>query len=95
MIALAAAAGLALASLLLLVRLMRGPSVYDRLLAAHGLFLCAALMAATVAARDVRWIDVALALVLVGAVLVVATVKALRTQSFQPPLAALDPVTRR
>ncbi|KAF0171976.1 MAG: multiple resistance and pH regulation protein F [Hyphomonadaceae bacterium] len=90
MIALASALALAFGCVMLLIRFMRGPAPVDRLLAAHGVLLCAALLAATLAARDTRWIDAALALVLLGAVLVVAAVKALGKQSFQPPLAPLD-----
>lgn len=90
MIALGSALVLMVACVVLLVRFARGPTPVDRLLSAHGVFLCAALLAATLAARDTRWIDAALALVLLGAVLLVAAVKALGKQSFQPPLAPLD-----
>lgn len=90
MIAVLCALGLAVASALLLVRFMRGPTPFDRLIAAQGLFLCGALIAATAALRDVRWIEAALALVLLGAAVTVAAVKVLRRQSFQTPLVALD-----
>ncbi len=90
MIAFVSAVALALASIALLVRFMRGPGAVDRLLAAHGVLLCAALLAATLAARDPRWIDAALALALLGAALVVAGVKMLARQSFRSPLAPQD-----
>lgn len=90
MIALASGLALGLAALVFLVRFMRGPGPVDRLLAAHGAVLCAALLAATFAARDVRWIDAALALVLLGVVIVVAAVKTAGKQDFQSPLATLD-----
>jgi multisubunit Na+/H+ antiporter MnhF subunit len=86
MIAVAFALTLALASLFLIARLARGPTPADRLIAMHGLLLCAALFAATLHARDPRWIDAALVIVLAGAALLAAGVKALRRQSFQPPL---------
>jgi len=90
MIAVLCALALAVASVLLLIRFVRGPTPFDRLIAAQGLFLCAALIAATAAQRDVRWIDAALALVLLGAATTVAAVKVVRRQSFQTPLVALD-----
>jgi multisubunit Na+/H+ antiporter MnhF subunit len=90
MIALVSSAVLALASALLLVRFALGPSPVDRLLAAHGVLLCSALLAAMLASRDTRWIDAALALLLLGVVLVTASVKMLAKLSFQPPLAPLD-----
>lgn len=88
MIAWGSAIALALAVVVLIARFVRGPSPTDRLIAAYGVFVCAALIGATLAASDARWIDAALALVLLGAVLIVAAVKALGKQSFQPPLAA-------
>lgn len=92
MIALASALGVMLASALLLARLVRGPTPYDRLLVGHALWLNAALIVACLAtgAGQVAWLDAALALTLFDAVLVLAAVKALRRNSFQPPLAALD-----
>jgi multisubunit Na+/H+ antiporter MnhF subunit len=90
MIALFSAAALAFAGVLLLARFVRGPSPVDRVLAAHGVLVCAALIAATLALYDTRWIDAALALVLLGAVLVVAAVKVLVGQGGQSPLAQLD-----
>lgn len=81
---------LSLASLLLIARLARGPTPFDRLIATQGLLLCAALLAATLHAQDSRWIDAALVIVLVGAAVLAAGVKALRKQSFQPPLSASE-----
>ncbi|MDZ4777511.1 MAG: hypothetical protein SGJ23_12065 [Alphaproteobacteria bacterium] len=88
MIAASLAMVLALACVFLIARLARGPTPFDRLIAMQGLLLCAGLMAATLWARDPRWIDAALAIVLLGAVLLAGGVKALRKQSFQPPLGA-------
>jgi multisubunit Na+/H+ antiporter MnhF subunit len=90
MIAVVSAIVLAFACVLLLARFARGPSPIDRLVAAQGLFLCATLIAATLASRDARWIDAALAIIALGAVLMAAAVKLLDRQSFQPPLAPLD-----
>ena len=92
MIVIAAALGVALASALLLIRLLRGPTPFDRLLIGHALWVNAALIVACLAsfAGDAVWLDAALALALLDAVLVLAAVKALRRNSFQPPLAPLD-----
>jgi multisubunit Na+/H+ antiporter MnhF subunit len=81
-------AALALASVLILLRLVRGPTSFDRLIAMQALLLCMALLAATLHGRDPRWGDAALAIVLIGAALTAAGVKGLRKQSFQPPLGA-------
>lgn len=81
---------LVLASALLLVRLARGPTPFDRLIAMQGVLLCAALIATTLHARDPRWGDAALAIVLIGAALTAGGVKALRKQSFQPPLGGTE-----
>lgn len=80
------AGGLATASVLFLVRLLRGPSLPDRLVATQGLLLCAALLIATLAA-DPRWILASVALVLGGAALAFAGLKIARGQSFAAPLA--------
>ena len=92
MIAIVAALGVAFACALLLARLMRGPTPFDRLLIGHALWVNAALIAACLAtfAGDAARLDAALALALLDAVLVLAAVKALRRNSFQPPLAPLD-----
>lgn len=92
MIAAVAALGVCAACALLLARLVRGPTPFDRLLMAHAVWVNAALVVACLAAiaRDPVWIDAALALALLDAALVLAAVKALRRNSFQPPLAPLD-----
>ena len=92
MMSVAAALGVALACALLLARLVRGATPFDRLLISHALWVNAALMVACLAtfAGDAAWLDAALALALLDAVLVLAAVKALRRNSFQPPLAPLD-----
>ncbi len=92
MIAAAAALGACVACALLIARLVRGPTPFDRLLMAHAVWVNAALVVACLAAiaGDPVWIDAALALALLDAVVVLAAVKALRRNSFQPPLAPLD-----
>ena len=92
MIAAASALGVAFACALLLARLMRGPTPFDRLLVGHALWVNAALIVACLAtlAGDATWLDAAIALALLDAVLVLAAVKAVRRNSFQPPLAPLD-----
>lgn len=87
MILLLLAGGLAVASLLFLFRLLRGPSLLDRLVATQGLFLCAALLIATLAA-DPRWILACVALALCGAALALAGLKSARGQSFATALAS-------
>lgn len=81
------AGGLALASLLFLFRLLRGPSLLDRVVATQGVVLCAALLIATLAA-DPRWILASVALVLSGAALAFASLKIARGQSFATGLAS-------
>ena len=90
MIALASGVALGLAGALLLVRFVLGPGPVDRVLSAYGVLLCAALLAATLTAVDVRWVGAALALVLLGVVVVVAAIRATGRQTFQTPLASLD-----
>ena len=85
MIAVVIAGALAVASLLFLLRLLRGPSLLDRLVAMQGLFLAAALLIATLVA-DPRWMTASVALVLCGAALTLAGVRAARG-SFAPALA--------
>lgn len=87
MILVVLACGLALASLLFLFRLLRGPALLDRLVATQGLLLCAALLIATLAA-DTRWILASVALVLCGAGLALASLKLARGQSFATALAS-------
>lgn len=84
-----------LAAALHLAALWRGPTAFDRLLAAHALWGAAALVAAGAGAisGSRAALDGALALVLLDAVLALAAVKALRRNSFQPALAPLDDAT--
>lgn len=81
----------AAASLLALVRLVRGPGMLDRALAARAALTLAALAAAAaaVARDDAAALDVALGLGFVAAALALAVFKALRHRSLQPPMAAL------
>jgi multicomponent Na+:H+ antiporter subunit F len=91
MIALPAALATTFAGALFLLRLVQGPTASDRLLAAHALGMIAALTAACIAIAlgNAALLDGALALALADAVLVVAAIKALRRNSFQPALAPL------
>jgi len=95
MIALAVALGLCVAGGVFAVRFARGPTPYDRILAAHALWSAAALTAATlgVLLQAPTLFDAAIVLVLAEAVLVLAAIKTLRRNSFQPALAPPeDPV---
>lgn len=89
MIALAGAAAAMLALSLSLIRLVLGPTLYDRVLATHAMasglaVVCAAYAALT--GRD-EIVDAALGIVLGALVLLLATLKFFRVRSFQPPLA--------
>lgn len=83
-------AALTLACLFLLVRLAMGPTPFDRLVATQGLLVCAALFVALFHTVDPRWIDAALAIVLVGAGVLAAGLKAVLKQGFRTPLGAGD-----
>ncbi len=89
MIALAAAAGAAIALSLALVRLFAGPTLYDRALAANVIVVNTALIcaAAAVAARRSEGVDVALALMFGALVVNIAVLKVFRARTFQAPLA--------
>jgi len=89
MIALAAGLGVAVASVLTLLRLFAGPTLYDRALAASTVAINAALMCAAgaVAAGRTEWIDVSIALVLATVVANAAVLKFFRARTFQAPLA--------
>lgn len=86
MIASCLVVALAAACCLLLVRLTAGPTPFDRLIAMQGLVVCAALFAALLHDIDPRWIDAALAIVLIGAALLAAGLKSLRKQNLHAPL---------
>jgi multicomponent Na+:H+ antiporter subunit F len=89
MMALAAAAGAALAAVLSLIRLFAGPTLYDRTLAANAALTKAALVAAgtAVAVGRAEWIDVAFAFVFAALVVNGAVLKIFRARTFQAPLA--------
>jgi multisubunit Na+/H+ antiporter MnhF subunit len=86
MIALAVAAGLALAGCLFLVRALRGPGPFDRLAATAGLLVSATLFAATAIGADARAFDAALIAATGGAALALAGVKAAWGTPFGAPL---------
>jgi multicomponent Na+:H+ antiporter subunit F len=90
-IALAAVIGLMITTALFLVRLFAGPTLHDRLLAAHCFAVSACLLIAALAAAARRpdWIDVGLALALCAFVVLAAACKFLRYRSFQTALAPL------
>ncbi|GIK49786.1 MAG: hypothetical protein KJZ75_14695 [Hyphomonadaceae bacterium] len=89
MIALALGAGAAALLLLALLRLLTGPTLHDRALAAKSIVLRAALICAAiaVAAGESVWIDAAFALVFGALVVMTAALKIFRTNTFQAPLA--------
>lgn len=92
MTALAAAIGASLALALCLVRLINGPTLYDRTLAVNGVVIKLAVIAASAAvmAAQAVWIDVALAFVFGLLVVNVAVLKFFRTRTFQAPLARAE-----
>ena len=92
MIALVVAAAIAIVMGLTLPRLLNGPTLYDRALAASALVLRTALACAAlaVAAGRADWVDAAVALFLAALTLNAAVLKFFRTRSFQPPLARED-----
>lgn len=94
MIALGVGGGAAILSLIFLVRLFAGPTLYDRALAAN--CLCVMMMLACAAlgtaASATAWIDVAFAVSLATIVLSVAAMKFFRTRSFQAPMARREGV---
>ena len=87
-IELCVAVGVTVAAALALARLLAGPTLYDRVLAANSIAWKAGLVCATFAAlfRRAEWIDAAMAMVFGAFVLNVALVKFFRAHSFQPPL---------
>lgn len=88
MIALVAAAGLLAAMALTLLRLIAGPTLYDRALAAHAIVFLAALAIAAIAAylRAPHGVDAAIALIGADLILALTTLKYFRFHSLQPPL---------
>ncbi len=88
MIALGFAAALLVAIALGSVRVLIGPTLYDRALAAHAVIFLSALCGAAiaVAASQPAWIDAAIALILADVVLAIAILKYFGRRSMQPPL---------
>lgn len=88
MIALAIIAGLVVALIPALVRLLIGPTLYDRALAAHAIVLKAVLLIAAVAVLrgDAALADAGFALVFAAFVASAAMMKFFRLRTFQPPL---------
>jgi len=88
MIALIAAAVLLAMAALALPRLISGPTLYDRALAAHAIVLIAALAGAALAIGlgAPRWIDIAIVLVFADLVVAACVLKVFRHRSLQPPL---------
>jgi multicomponent Na+:H+ antiporter subunit F len=89
--ALVIAAILMIAMALTAARLFVGPTLHDRLLAAHcfALGACMLIAALAAAARRPDWADVAVALCLADFVVLAAACKFLRYRSFQTALAPL------
>jgi multicomponent Na+:H+ antiporter subunit F len=96
MLALAATGVLAACAAIALMRLIAGPTLYDRALAGSAICVLCALACAGVgvASGHSGWIDAALALMLAGLVANAATMKFFRVRSFQPPLSAEAPIAR-
>jgi len=88
MIALITGAAVAVLLLLTLLRLVGGPTLHDRALAAHaivlkGVLICAALAAG---AQRAEWVDAAFALVFGSFVVHAAALKFFRAGTFQAPM---------
>lgn len=92
MIVIAAVVGLLLVCGLFLVAFVRGPTAYDRLLMAHAMLLTLTLTVAGlgVVQRAPFVLEGALALALLDVLLLLACVKALRRNAFQPALTPRD-----
>jgi len=88
MIALIAAIGASAALVLVAARLLAGPTLYDRVLAANVLCVktCVICAAASVAAGRADWIDVCIALAFALLTVNIAAAKFFRAKSFQPPM---------
>jgi len=94
MTALAAAIGAGIALLLCVVRLVAGPTLYDRTLAVNGLIIKVAIIVAAagvIAARG-AYVDAALAFVFACIVVNVAVLKFFRSRTLQAPLARAEDV---
>jgi multicomponent Na+:H+ antiporter subunit F len=89
MIPMLAAGGLMIMMGLALWRLFAGPTLHDRLLAAHlfAIGACVLLAALAVAARRPDWVDAGIAFALAAFVAAAASCKFLRYRSFQSALA--------
>jgi multicomponent Na+:H+ antiporter subunit F len=87
--AIAAAAGAVFALVLCLIRLFAGPTLHDRALAANGVIVKLAVLAAAAAvlAGDRAWSDVAIAFVFALFVVNLAVLKFFRAHTFQAPMA--------
>lgn len=81
--------GLMAGMALLFVRLARGPSIYDRALAANSLSTKVVLLIAVLSFFQERpqWLDVALVYALIGFISVIAIVKFLRYRAMHAPMA--------
>jgi multisubunit Na+/H+ antiporter MnhF subunit len=86
----AAAAALLLSAVLLawLLRAVTGRTLHDRALGAHAAMLTGALLAAAMAAiaGQASWLNLAIALLIGDAILVVAVLKVFRVRSLQTAL---------
>jgi multicomponent Na+:H+ antiporter subunit F len=92
MIALIACAAVAVLLVLTLLRLVAGPTLHDRALAAHAIVLQGVLICAGIAASAGRadWTDAAFALVLGSFVVHAAVLKFFRAGTFQAPMARAE-----
>ena len=92
MIALIVAGAAALALALVLMRLIAGPTLYDRALAAKSIVVRVAVVCAALAVTTgvSAWVDVGFALLLGFLVVMTAALKVFRARTFQAPLARGD-----
>lgn len=88
---------LLLAMALISIRLVRGPTLYDRALAAHAFIFVGALAAAAIGAASgqAAWIFAAVALVVSDLAIAIAVLKFFRYRSLQPPLSRPTPREER
>jgi multicomponent Na+:H+ antiporter subunit F len=88
MTALVAVVGVLIAAVASLARLVIGPTLHDRAVAARAVMVQVAVLAAGVAALTGTraGVDVAFALYLGAVILSIATLKFFRARAFQPPL---------
>lgn len=88
---------LIVAAILILCRLLLGPTLYDRVLAVNSFGSKTVVLLAMMGFVTERpeWLDIAIAYALINFVGTIAILKFFRYRSFQTPLAGHAPVERR